>query len=140
MKRYVLGFMFSEDREEVAVIRKTKPQWQAGKLNGVGGKLEAIDANPIDGMIREFREETGVEYKDWQFFGIAHSPDWHIALYRAFSDEVYKVQSPTEERVTVVPVSWVQQNERISNLDWLIPAALDKNNIIIDVRFPCGSL
>ncbi len=40
MKGYVLGFAFDEDYEWVALIKKNRPQWQAGKLNGVGGKIE----------------------------------------------------------------------------------------------------
>lgn len=44
MKKYVLGFMFStEDRgQKVALIKKLKPKWQAGLLNGIGGKIEQI--------------------------------------------------------------------------------------------------
>jgi 8-oxo-dGTP diphosphatase len=38
--RYVLGFMFSSDHSEVALIRKRKPEWQRGKLNGIGGKCD----------------------------------------------------------------------------------------------------
>ena len=57
MKRYVLGFYFDGDR--VLLINKTKPEWQRGKLNGLGGTVESGEA-PILGMVREFREESGL--------------------------------------------------------------------------------
>lgn len=61
-KRYsfVLGFMFNPSRDLVLLIEKDRPAWQAGKLNGVGGKLEDGE-DPMVAMVREFREETGIE-------------------------------------------------------------------------------
>lgn len=56
--QYVLGIMFSEDEERVLAIWKNRPDWQAGKLNGIGGKIEDGET-PIEAMRREFREETG---------------------------------------------------------------------------------
>jgi hypothetical protein len=34
----VAGFLFRNNDTEVALIRKNKPDWQKGKLNGIGGK------------------------------------------------------------------------------------------------------
>ena len=39
-KYYVAGFLFSYDLKRVALIQKTKPAWQAGRHNAVGGKIE----------------------------------------------------------------------------------------------------
>ena len=36
-QQYVCGFLFSRDRARVLLIRKRRPAWQAGKLNGLGG-------------------------------------------------------------------------------------------------------
>ena len=52
MREYVCGFLFSPDRKKVLLIRKRRPAWQAGKLNGVGGKVDStliIVARPIGG-------------------------------------------------------------------------------------------
>lgn len=40
---YVAGFLFGPmpRHNYVALIRKNKPDWQKGKLNGIGGKVEA---------------------------------------------------------------------------------------------------
>lgn len=57
--KYVLGFAFYQD--QVLLIRKTRPKWQAGLLNGIGGKVESFDENNQVAMRREFVEETGIE-------------------------------------------------------------------------------
>ena len=68
MKRYVIGFMFDNSMENVCLIQKNRPGWQAGKLNGVGGHIEPGEF-PIDAMVREFCEETGVktEVSTWAY-------------------------------------------------------------------------
>src|SRR5690606_21087500 len=53
------GFVFTEDRREVVLVRKNRPAWQAGFLNGVGGKVERGEV-PVAAMAREFAEEAGV--------------------------------------------------------------------------------
>lgn len=55
--RYVVGFLFSEDESRVLLVLKNRPAWQEGKLNGVGGKIEAGET-PLQAMEREFKEET----------------------------------------------------------------------------------
>ena len=76
--RYVLGFVFSLDASRVLLIWKNRPEWQKGKLNGIGGKIEEGEL-PIDAMKREFSEETS-------FAGLTKPgsqellmPYWHLA-------------------------------------------------------------
>src|SRR5690606_7863558 len=63
----------------VCLIRKQKPDWQKGLLNGVGGKIEDSDGSTAitrwdviqqRAMAREFFEETGVSVMpaDWHRF------------------------------------------------------------------------
>jgi 8-oxo-dGTP diphosphatase len=58
LTRYVLGFVFDSTCRRVLLLRKKYPEWQKGKLNGLGGKIEA-DETPAAAMDREFREEAG---------------------------------------------------------------------------------
>jgi 8-oxo-dGTP pyrophosphatase MutT (NUDIX family) len=59
MRRYVLGFLVSPNLEHVLLIKKARPDWQSGLLNGVGGNVEAGEfLNPKLAMVREFGEET----------------------------------------------------------------------------------
>ena len=40
MIHYVTGLMFSKDMQKVLLIKKLKPDWQYGRFNGLGGKVE----------------------------------------------------------------------------------------------------
>src|SRR5258708_364006 len=44
---YVCGFMMSYDLMQFLLIRKTHPDWQKGKLNGIGGKIETHLINEV---------------------------------------------------------------------------------------------
>ncbi len=59
MQLFVCGFCFDENRKRVVLIEKSQPAWQAGRLNGVGGKVEPGES-VADAMTREFKEEAGV--------------------------------------------------------------------------------
>lgn len=59
MQLFVCGFCFDEERERVVLIEKSQPAWQAGRLNGVGGKVEPGESVSA-AMTREFEEEAGV--------------------------------------------------------------------------------
>ena len=67
MKRYVVGFLFRNNGTEVALVRKLKPEWQRGRLNGIGGKIEPNEDSRA-AMMREFAEETGANVDDWRAF------------------------------------------------------------------------
>lgn len=57
MTVYTCAFAFHKNN--VLLIRKAKPDWQAGLLNGIGGKVE--DGESIfQATVREFKEETGL--------------------------------------------------------------------------------
>ena len=134
MKEYVVGFMFDEYRERVVLIRKNRPEWQAGKLNGVGGKVEP-DENPMAAMIREFQEETGVETSplDWTNFALLWGDDFEIAFYKGFSNKIYDAaETKTDEEIEK---HYVQYVEGLNNLKWLLPLAMDKNKIFVDAHY-----
>ena len=57
-----LGFILSADRKSVLMVHRTYrgDDENLGKYNGIGGKLER-DEDVASGMIREIREETGLQ-------------------------------------------------------------------------------
>lgn len=124
---YVLGFLFSDDGTHVVLIRKNKPQWQAGLLNGVGGKVE-VGETPHDAMIREFGEETGVVTRAWIPF-CKMSGDWFsVDCFKAFDTEaLVKAKTKTSEKVEVLPCGELGERDCVSNLHWLIGLARDDN-------------
>lgn len=129
--KYVCGFMFDPDRNNVVLIRKTKPTWQAGKLNGVGGKIEPME-EPYCAMVREFQEETGVETTrdDWEHFCTISGEDWVVLFFRSFHD-ISDVTTMEEEEIEIHPITI--SDRVIENLKVLLPLALDQSGIAIPV-------
>ena len=129
MTRYVAGFLFTPDRQEVVLIKKNKPTWQAGRLNGVGGKVQdgELWAN---GMAREFREETGVTIPAhaWQHTVTLFNEHFECWFFRAFSPEARNVKTVEQEEVRLHHIQDVVSGYLpvIDNLHWLIPLQLDQ--------------
>jgi 8-oxo-dGTP diphosphatase len=126
-KNYVLGFLFSIDEEWVLLIEKTKPEWQRGKLNGIGGKIE-IGERSHDAMVREFKEETSLEVKTWDEFATLSGPFYNMFCYSSHASKelLQSFKSPTEELVEMYDVESVTglYYPTLPNLQWLIPMAL----------------
>lgn len=132
---YVTGFMYSPNGERVVLINKNKPDWQKGKFNGVGGKIEE-DETPEQAMSREFEEETGVitSSSDWQSFLILINPNkYRVYMLFTFSEKFDSVKTVEQEIVSLHHVNSLPENI-IPNLAWLIPLSQDhkvmKNNLI----------
>jgi 8-oxo-dGTP diphosphatase len=64
---YVVGFMFNPAENAVLLIRKRRPLWQEGKLNGIGGRIEEGET-PEGAMRRECVEEVGIYCDTWNHF------------------------------------------------------------------------
>lgn len=126
MKYYVTGFMYSEDREKVVLIKKNQPLWQRGFLNGVGGKIEA-DETPQMAMAREFEEETGVKTtsNEWKLFSIIHRPtQYKVYFLFSITNKMFEAKTVEEEEVFICDVNNLPE-KKIFNLNWLIPMSLD---------------
>jgi 8-oxo-dGTP diphosphatase len=132
-REYVAGFAFSTGCNYVALVRKLRPDWQRGLLNGVGGKVEPGES-PRDAMNREFAEECRLEVKRWRHFatvggGQAGEP-WRVHFYwNWIVDDRFSLgenYGREDERVEVFPARWLGQAgtfATIPNLRWLIPLA-----------------
>lgn len=132
---YVTGFMYSPDGERVVLINKNQPDWQKGKFNGVGGKIEE-DETPEQAMSREFEEETGVitSSSDWQSFLILINPNkYRVYMLFTFSEKFDSVKTVEQEVVSLHDINSLPENI-IPNLAWLIPLSQDnkvmRNNLI----------
>jgi 8-oxo-dGTP pyrophosphatase MutT (NUDIX family) len=138
--QYVAGFLINRNDQTVALILKTKPRWQCGLLNAIGGKIENGES-PRAAMAREFEEETGAKIADWERFCILsgkndEGEEWTVHFFRAFTTQLMyadvpyaglstlRLRSLTEERVYVTSFSVVSTELAIPNLMWLIPMAL----------------
>lgn len=126
MIQAVAGFLFSMDRKRVALIRKNKPEFHNGMLNAIGGKLEPGEMF-MEAMSREFYEETGVLFLKWEYFLELNVPNWLVKFYRAFSDDIDKVKTTTDEAVDIYKVNYLSDYLIVPNLRWLVPMALCSN-------------
>lgn len=132
---YTLGFYFNASATQVALVTKAGPPWQAGLLNGVGGKAEEIDGgNPAATQAREFREETDELIRtspdDWEPLGVMRSPGsgWDCHLFRAFDKrEVVPIRGLPREPVAMYDVEEFHRQPCVDNLRWLVYLALDRN-------------
>jgi len=123
--QFVDALLFSRDLRFVVLIRKTKPAWQAGKLNCVGGKIEPGET-PEQAVVREFWEETGVRIENWKrFLDLKLTrDDGELYCFYAIGD-TYDIDSKTEEIVSVYNVeSLMTRTDTIPNLRWLVQMAL----------------
>jgi len=126
MKKYVTGFLFSEDSMHVVLIKKLNPKWQRGLFNGVGGKIEENESS-CNAMVREFEEETGVVIvsEKWTCYTKIYRPNYYeLDVYYAYSNLAYKVKTIEKEEVCLVATNTLPSNI-VPNLRWLIPLALD---------------
>ena len=124
---YVAGFCFSECGKRVALIRKLKPEWQRGLLNGIGGKVEPGES-PHEAMVREFEEETGARIDGWRLFCTATTEDDRLHFFTTRGD-LNALQSAEAEEVVTANVEDIPMLETIPNLRWLVPLALDEGNL-----------
>lgn len=128
--QYVLGFWFlgAASNAMVTLIQKVKPEWQAGLLNGVGGKIESHDLDPLHAMKREFHEETGVltERENWICFGTMEFNEATVYLFTGVSTPAHDIpKTVTQETVRTVPLRFVPgSSEVIPNLRFLVPLAI----------------
>ena len=135
-RNFVVGFVFDEAKSHVLLIEKNRPKWQAGRLNGIGGKI-GLEEHPESAMSREFCEEADVYWTDWTHFAVVSGTDWQfdhtgltvarIFFYTASSDSVYKrAKSVTDEPLVRLPLRdlWEMSSRLIPNLPVLIPLAL----------------
>ena len=120
---YVLALLFSADRSRVVLMRKTRPAWQAGRANALGGKL-LPDESPLDAARREVLEEAGVDVARWEEFLVWDDPVYRMHAVRAFDDAALRARTAEDQEVFLADVDRLPASV-IDNLRWLIPLALD---------------
>lgn len=125
--RYSAGLLFRGDH--VLLVQKILPTWQKGLYNAIGGKVEKNE-NYHACQRREFREETGLDVKEWTLFAIEEGRDYKVSFYTAQTTNVR--WSPHDVNDVGEKIRWFILDEIgrsncrvVGNLRWLIPLALD---------------
>jgi 8-oxo-dGTP pyrophosphatase MutT (NUDIX family) len=124
--RYVVICPYDiEQGSKVLLINKLTPNWQAGKLNLVGGKVEE-EESPVEAAIRECKEETGCTLHEAEESGKIQGNDFivHVVVGNFYGQEP---KSLTKEVVGIYPWPLVNEFDRgrlIPNLNVVIPFCL----------------
>lgn len=138
MQNFVMGFAFNPSENVVLLIEKNRPKWQAGYLNGIGGKIETKDQSPAHAMNREWKEEVGcsIAASQWERFltfncpgGTIYCFKHRIIVVKDFWQWIGK-ENDVGEIITAVSVDSIAQQKMMNNLLWIIPLAL------ADLRYP----
>lgn len=143
MKEYVLGLAFNASHDHIVLIRKNRPAWQAGKLNGPGGLIEDSE-HSMASMQREFFQETTVQSNpsDWShFLTIAvhthlQKDDYRVYCFATDKLQIDQAQTVTDELVCIFPIirllhsqyGGLAEIEMVENLPWMILLAIDHLN------------
>lgn len=136
MIKYVLGFAFSQDLKQVVLIQKQKPEFQFGKFNGVGGKIE-IGETSLEAMQREFLEETNCPSgAQWKKFVILNSKTWTCECFFTVlnSIQLQMIETAESELIVKAHIDNLPSN-CMRNIHWLIPMALNWDNSLTSVEY-----
>jgi len=110
-------------------MRRTRPAWQAGRVNALGGKVVEGET-PADAARREVKEEAGVDVAEWAEVLVWEDREYRMHVMRAMSERASMVRTMEDQEVFLADVAALP-DEVIGNVRWLVPFALDT-----DVAFP----
>jgi 8-oxo-dGTP diphosphatase len=129
MNNYVVGFLINN--YSVALILKTHPDWQKGRLNGIGGSIKRGES-PYQAMMREFNEEAGIVITDWHEFCLLKGNGYQVHCFSSKRSDSVTIKTMTDEMVSWYPINDLPNNI-IPNLTWLIPMANYKYELKAEV-------
>ena len=139
-RHFVLALLFTGDRTRLVLMHRTRPAWQAGRVNALGGKLHPGET-PAAAARREVREEAGVDVPAWEEFLVWDDPQYRMHALRAFDDAAAGAHTAEDQAVFLADPGALPPNV-IDNLRWLVPLALDRD-VAVPVRVasadPAGS-
>ena len=128
---YALALLFTPERDAVVLMHKTRPAWQAGRVNALGGKLHPGES-PREAARREVREEAAVDVPDWEEFLVWDDSVYRMHALRAFHPAARGARTAEDQEVFLAGTAALPA-ALIDNLRWLIPLALDRD-VAVPVR------
>jgi len=124
MKEYVVGIVLDEF-DYVLLIRKNRPDWQAGRLNGVGGKVEEGEI-PYEAMIRECKEECGLSLYNWLQLGtVTDGTNYTVYYYVAKTTAMLKAKTVTDEKIEIFHLDFLEYADLVPPTDVFLRLGLN---------------
>jgi 8-oxo-dGTP pyrophosphatase MutT (NUDIX family) len=107
------------------MILRQKSDWQFGKLNMLGGRIEAFE-NAEEAALRELKEEANVDAIGAALIGEMHYPEAKVSVVDCpFDPDVNEVKSSSEGEVLWLDSDQALRDPRlIPNLRVIIPLAV----------------
>lgn len=136
--RYVVGFAYTDDGR-CLLLRKNRPKWQEGLLNGIGGKIEDGES-PEEAMGRESMEEVGLDL-DWRCRGMMSGENNDGSLFEChvFYAKGAKVESFRRieaEKPGLYSLAEMLAENHLSCLEYLIPFGLSGDDrAFVNIRY-----
>ena len=128
MENMVVGFVFNKEKTDVLLIEKNRPQWQAGRINGMGGHIEQ-DESAFQAVSRECKEEFGLAIppEKWRSSVILKGKNYTVHFFATETD-IHEAKQTTDEQLVLISLKNLSHYDRlIPNLHWLIPLSLEEN-------------
>lgn len=131
-----LGYVLSPDRANVLMlhrITRTEDE-QYGKYNGLGGHLEPNE-DVATGMIREIREEAGIEVVqmmlrgtvNWTGFG-PKGEDWLAFIFRIEAFDGTPMRASREGKLSWIPLDRLSTLPMWEGDRYFLPLVFDADN------------
>ncbi len=129
MQKYVVGLVFDLTCENLLLIRKEHPEWQAGLYNGIGGKVEPGEIF-LDAMKRESGEEAGLSDLLWRPIIHVQGPGYKVQyFYAIMPGSIVYCQNTDEELFIMSNAQYVGEaigDRMVQPLPWIIACALQE--------------
>ena len=115
---------------QILLLKKSTGRFGEGKWNGAGGKLRSGE-NPIEGVIREVYEETGLKIKQPKhhgilkhYFGDRSKPAWVVHIFSA-KEFLGKLMEGEEGILKWFPIEEIPYTEMWEDDRHWLPLLLD---------------
>lgn len=142
MKEWCLGFIFTPDQNAVVLLKKSA-HLHIDCWNGLGGKIEK-DESALGAMVRECKEESGLDIPRWELVGYLRGGHdginpWRVFVYAAVGGVKHEITAEWESNATKdtafqIPLDELSAFKLAPHTQTLIYASLEK------LRYPKTSL
>ena len=122
MRDFVLVMAYRESKDKFLLIEKNRPEFQKGRYNLIGGKVERGETY-TDAAIRELEEESGILTDNIEFNGIIFG-SWGVIECFSTNIRDSKINQPENETELVFDTTWEdvrEDNKLMPNLKVVIP-------------------